>query len=180
VPPLYEYAREGVNCAVVGGLVVRDPRLPALSGSYVFADYCGGEIEALRVRGGKADRRSLGLARVQGLTSFGEDALGRVYVLTFAGSVYRLDPRATPTPPGKPVRDGRTIFVSSGCGGCHTLAAAGATGTVGPNLDLAKPGFDLVVERVTMGTALMPSFKDLLSEKQIESLAAFVVASTGS
>ena len=44
VPPLFEYAREGVNCAVVGGLVVRDRRLPGLAGRYLFADYCGGEV----------------------------------------------------------------------------------------------------------------------------------------
>jgi mono/diheme cytochrome c family protein len=97
---------------------------------------------------------------------------------TLSGAVYRLDPRLTPPSPGKPVTDGRRIFVSSGCGGCHTLAAAGATGTVGPSLDVAKPSLDLVIERVTKGTAQMPSFKDVLSERQIESVAAFVVEST--
>jgi len=178
VPPLFEYAREGVNCAVVGGLVVRDPRLPGLAGRYLFADYCGGEIESLRVAAGRAVLQHLGLARLPGLTSFGEDALGRVYVTTLSGAVYRLDPRLAPLPPDRPVTDGRRIFVSSGCGGCHTLAAAGATGTVGPSLDVAKPSFDLVVERVTRGTAQMPSFKDVLSEQQIESVASFVVEAT--
>jgi glucose/arabinose dehydrogenase len=178
VPPLFEYAREGVNCAVVGGLVVRDRRLPGLAGRYLFADYCGGEVESLQVVAGKAVRRHLGLGRLPGLTSFGEDALGRVYVATLSGAVYRLDPRLTPPSPGKPVTDGRRIFVSSGCGGCHTLAAAGATGTVGPSLDVAKPSLAIVIERVTKGTAQMPSFKDVLSERQIESVAAFVVEST--
>ena len=178
VPPLLEYAREGVNCAVIGGLVVRDLRLPGLAGRYLFADFCGGEIESLRVVAGKALRSHLGAARLPGLTSFGEDARGRVYVTTLPGGVYRLDPRIAPPAPDRPITDGRRIFVSSGCGGCHTLSAAGATGTVGPSLDLAKPSFDLVVERVTKGTAQMPSFKDVLSEQQIESVAAFVVAAT--
>lgn len=73
---------------------------------------------------------------------------------------------------------GKQVFESAGCVACHTLAAAGATGTVGPNLDEAKPPYDLVVERVTNGKGPMPAFKDQLSEQQIQDVAAFVVAST--
>ena len=42
---------------------------------------------------------------------------------------------------------GKEVFMSAGCVGCHTLADAGATGNVGPNLDEAKPPYDLVVTR---------------------------------
>ena len=49
-----------------------------------------------------------------------------------------------------------------GCGGCHTLEAANASGTVGPNLDDAKPSKELVIDRVTNGMGAMPSFKDSL------------------
>jgi mono/diheme cytochrome c family protein len=73
---------------------------------------------------------------------------------------------------------GKTVFASAGCAGCHTLEAAGATGTVGPNLDEAKPDEALVVERVTNGKAPMPSFKGQLDEQQIQDVAAFVVEST--
>ncbi len=73
---------------------------------------------------------------------------------------------------------GEEIFAASGCGSCHTLEAAGATGTIGPNLDEAKPDHALVVERVTNGMPPMPSFKDSLSEQQIQDVAAYVVAST--
>jgi sulfite dehydrogenase len=73
---------------------------------------------------------------------------------------------------------GEAVFASAGCGGCHTLEAAGATGEVGPNLDEAKPPHDLVVERVTNGMGVMPSFSGDLSEKQIQDVAAYVVAST--
>ena len=70
---------------------------------------------------------------------------------------------------------------ASGCIGCHTLADAGATGTVGPNLDDAKPSADLVVERVTNGSpAGMPSFKDSLTEQQIADVAAYVSSVAGS
>ena len=44
---------------------------------------------------------------------------------------------------------GKAVFASAGCGGCHTLKAAGSTGTVGPNLDQLKPPLDRIVRRST-------------------------------
>jgi mono/diheme cytochrome c family protein len=73
---------------------------------------------------------------------------------------------------------GKAVFTSAGCVNCHTLAAAGATGTVGPNLDDAHPSADKVVERVTEGKGVMPSFKGQLSDQQIQDVAAFVSSST--
>ena len=73
---------------------------------------------------------------------------------------------------------GKKVFTSAGCSGCHTLAAAGSTGNVGPNLDDAKPDRDLIHERVTNGKPPMPSFKGQLSEKEIEDVVAFVYSST--
>jgi mono/diheme cytochrome c family protein len=73
---------------------------------------------------------------------------------------------------------GEAVFASAGCGGCHTLEAAGSSGNVGPNLDEAKPPHDLVVERVTNGMGVMPSFKGQLDDKQIQDVAAYVVEST--
>ncbi|HEX4929068.1 MAG TPA: cytochrome c [Gaiellaceae bacterium] len=73
---------------------------------------------------------------------------------------------------------GEAVFASAGCGGCHTLGAAGSSGAVGPNLDDAKPDEALVVERVTNGSGVMPPFGDSLSEQQIKDVAAYVVAST--
>jgi mono/diheme cytochrome c family protein len=73
---------------------------------------------------------------------------------------------------------GEAVFASAGCASCHTLEAAGSTGTVGPNLDDAKPDHDLVVDRVTNGSGAMPSFSGTLSEQQIQDVAAYVVAST--
>jgi cytochrome c553 len=73
---------------------------------------------------------------------------------------------------------GAQVFASAGCGGCHTLSAANASGSVGPNLDEAKPDHDLVVDRVTNGQGVMPSFKGQLSDQQIQDVAAYVVQST--
>jgi glucose/arabinose dehydrogenase len=92
VPPIYEYDHSKGRCAVIGGVVVRDPRLPSLAGRYLFGDYCNGEIDSLLVAEGKAtDVRELGLS-VPTLSSFGVDGRGRVYVTATDGGVYRLDP----------------------------------------------------------------------------------------
>jgi len=74
---------------------------------------------------------------------------------------------------------GEAVWTEGGCGGCHTLDAAGSEGQIGPNLDQAEPAFDLVVERVTNGMGAMPAFKEDLSEEQIQNVAAYVVESTG-
>jgi len=74
---------------------------------------------------------------------------------------------------------GKEVFASAGCGGCHTLAAAGSSGNVGPNLDGAKPAAARVVDRVTNGKGVMPPFKGSLTEQQIEDVAAFVSSSAG-
>jgi len=79
---------------------------------------------------------------------------------------------------GDPVA-GAKIFKSAGCVGCHTLAAAHATGTVGPNLDQAKPDYRRATARVTNGKGVMPSFKGQLTDQQIADVAAFVVKATG-
>ena len=74
--------------------------------------------------------------------------------------------------------NGAKVFASAGCGGCHTLEAAGSSGTVGPNLDQAQPDPSLVTQRVTNGQGAMPSFADSLSEQEIADVAAYVSEST--
>ena len=95
---------------------------------------------------------------------------------------------AAPTAPVTPASKlkgvptaGAAIFKSAGCIGCHTLAAAHATGTVGPDLDTVspKPDFRLATARVTLGKGVMPSFKGQLTDQQIADVAAYVVKSTG-
>ncbi len=73
---------------------------------------------------------------------------------------------------------GRKVFASAGCGSCHTVAAAGAHGTIATDLDEDPPSVDLVLDRVTNGQGAMPSFKGQLSETQINDVAAYVVAAT--
>jgi mono/diheme cytochrome c family protein len=74
---------------------------------------------------------------------------------------------------------GAAVFKTAACGGCHTLAAAKTTGTVGPNLDQLKPDYRAVTAQVTNGGAQMPPFKSRLSTQQIADVSAYVVKSTG-
>jgi cbb3-type cytochrome c oxidase subunit III len=108
-------------------------------------------------------------------------------VASYVASVAGLDASGQPIDPANPPKpvgpggatDGKTIFATAGCTGCHTLAAAGSTGTVGPNLDQAKPSKQLVIERVTNGKSGMPSFKGQLSQAQIEAVATYVSENAG-
>lgn len=109
-------------------------------------------------------------------------------VATYVASVAGLDATGQPFDPSNPPTsgdsggdstDGATLFASLGCAGCHTLAAAGSTGTVGPNLDDAKPSKALVIDRVTNGKGGMPSFGSQLSDEQIGIIAAYVAGNAG-
>jgi cbb3-type cytochrome c oxidase subunit III len=114
----------------------------------------------------------------------GEDADSvALYVGTVAGLPVRPQPGAAAGGAGGgaggEAPDGKAIFAEAGCAGCHTLAAAGASGTVGPNLDDAKPPKALVIDRVTNGKGVMPSFKDSYSAEQIEAVADYVSKNAG-
>src|SRR4051812_48785008 len=81
------------------------------------------------------------------------------------------------TPQGKP--DGKQVYASAGCGGCHTMKAGGSTGNVGPNLDQLKPSKDAVAHQVTVGGGAMPAFKGQLSDAQIQAVAEYVASNAG-
>jgi mono/diheme cytochrome c family protein len=81
--------------------------------------------------------------------------------------------------PGGDAAAGKNVFASAGCATCHTLADAGASGQVGPNLDEAKPPAELVVNRVTHGKGAMPAFEGQLSDEQIADVAAYVSSVAG-
>jgi mono/diheme cytochrome c family protein len=79
-------------------------------------------------------------------------------------------------PPGD-AEAGREIFTAN-CGSCHTLADAGTTGAIGPNLDESLPAYELVIDRVTNGAGAMPPFAGVLSDEDIQNVAAYVVQAT--
>jgi cytochrome c6 len=74
---------------------------------------------------------------------------------------------------------GELVFVTNGCGFCHILSDVAARGTRGPNLDETKPSYDLVVERVTNGKGVMPSYADDITPQDIQDVAAYVSSVAG-
>ena len=98
---------------------------------------------------------------------------------TTATETTETTPTETTEAQGDPVA-GKAVFTSAGCASCHTLADAGTTGTVGPNLDAVKPSYDKVVVQVTNGGGGMPPFKGTLSEQQIQDVAVYVSSVAGS
>jgi glucose/arabinose dehydrogenase len=84
--PRTEYGHGGGRCSVTGGYVYRGREVPALKGTYVFGDYCSGEIFGLRKR-----NRSMLLDTDLSISSFGEDEASELFVVDHGGAVYRID-----------------------------------------------------------------------------------------
>ncbi|MGA6223798.1 PQQ-dependent sugar dehydrogenase [Streptomyces umbrinus] len=92
VPPVHEYDRTGLGCAVTGGYVYRGRAIPDLKGQYVFSDYCDGTLRTLRMKNGKVTGESdLGVNGGE-VISFVQGGDGELYVLGIGGSVSRIDP----------------------------------------------------------------------------------------
>jgi glucose/arabinose dehydrogenase len=92
--PILEYGHTGGDCSVTGGYVYRGRAIPELAGAYFYGDYCSGRIASFRGdRDGIYEQHdwSDSLGRVPGLTSFGIDGTGEIYLTSEAGAVYRLE-----------------------------------------------------------------------------------------
>lgn len=98
-PPVIEYGHDP-GCSITGGFVYRGRAIPALAGTYFYGDYCSGMVRSLRFADGRAVdeqdwtsalRTASGQA-MSGLSSFGEDARGELYLVLLGGEVYRIDP----------------------------------------------------------------------------------------
>ncbi|MBX5442877.1 MAG: cytochrome c [Solirubrobacteraceae bacterium] len=75
--------------------------------------------------------------------------------------------------------EGARVFADAGCGNCHTLAAADASGRVGPDLDELTPSVDQVRRMVTNGGGGMPAFDGQLSPEEIDAVAEYVASVAG-
>jgi glucose/arabinose dehydrogenase len=92
--PVITHTHSAGFCSITGGYVVRDRGVPALYGRYVYGDFCDTRIRAATLRAGRRTTgKPLALPKVSALSSFGEDAAGRVYATSLNGPVYRLAAR---------------------------------------------------------------------------------------
>jgi glucose/arabinose dehydrogenase len=90
IKPVITEQHSAGNCSITGGVVIRDPKLPAWRGRYVFGDYCRGVIQTAVLSSGKASSLTDRKLKVSQLSSFGEDSRGRVYATSLDGPVYRF------------------------------------------------------------------------------------------
>jgi hypothetical protein len=160
-PPTYEF-RSGPD-VVIGGYVVRDPALPSFAGRYLYGRYESG-IYALGPRAsGKAIKTQ---ARIESMTSLGEDALGRLHATSYNGAVYRLAetggslaltkigefarPVSVVSPPG----DAGQLFIVEKRGRVQLLAG----GQVTEFLDITRRVREKGYEEGLLGVAFAPDY----------------------
>jgi predicted ferric reductase/mono/diheme cytochrome c family protein len=166
--------------------------IQSLKRQLVSSGMPSGQIQAEEFGFAKLDRTSLPeerwydrptLALVPALASAGVlVAAGLVFADWMASRDQDDRPRATAATrplPTTPDTDGKALFTAAGCDDCHALEAAGADGSMGPDLDETKPDAALVREVVTNGKGAMPAFDDELTDEQIRSLATFVSTAAG-
>jgi len=93
IDPVFDYSHDGGNCSITGGFAYHGKAIPALDGAYLYADYCKGDLRALRLGtdGKLAEELDLGI-HVDSPVSFAADADGEPYVLSGTGTIQRLVP----------------------------------------------------------------------------------------
>jgi len=92
--PVITHTHTAGFCSITGGYVVRDRSVPGLYGRYVYGDYCNSRLRVATLRAGRrVGSRTLSVPSISGVSSFGEDAAGRVYVTSLNGPVYRFAAR---------------------------------------------------------------------------------------
>jgi cbb3-type cytochrome c oxidase subunit III len=106
----------------------------------------------------------------------GQDAIN---VAAYVASVAGQNGYASTTSFASFGTDGAKIFKGAGCAGCHTLSAAGSTGTTAAMEGLSWSRFGPVVTQVTNGGSLMPAFAGKLTTAQIQAVAQYVSSSAG-
>jgi len=172
VPPAFEYSsrEDTVACSITGGYIVRDPSL-SIAGRYVYGDFCTGELRsvALSASGGTGDASLV--ARVPAISSFGEDAAGRIYAISLGGPVFRLRAGAGPLPvvpepvglfntpvyATSPPGDPNSLFVVEKGGTIKLVKGAGLPVTF---LDISADTGTDNLERGLLSVAFAPDYAD--------------------
>jgi hypothetical protein len=102
--PVTEFKHDGVDCSVTGGYVYRGTKIPGLIGTYLYADYCSQRVRTLAwsngaiLKEGEVTQDLDTLSLTGGLTAFGEDTAGELYIVIdnnqdgTLGKLYRIDP----------------------------------------------------------------------------------------
>ncbi|HUH86929.1 MAG TPA: cytochrome c [Pusillimonas sp.] len=98
---------------------------------------------------------------------------------SFAGAAFSVQAE---TPSAEQLQQGKELFISKAvpaCAVCHTMADAGSSGTIGPDLDEIKPDMAAVKKALREGLGVMPNFSQTLSDEEIDAVAAYVSHAVG-
>lgn len=91
--PILEYTHDKGACSVIGGHVYRGQVVPAIHGTYFYADFCAGFVRSFRLNNGSViEQTEWPLLGTPSISSFGQDGLGELYLTTLSGSVFRIVP----------------------------------------------------------------------------------------
>jgi glucose/arabinose dehydrogenase len=92
--PVVEYDHGGGACSITGGYVYRGSAVPALQGTYFYADFCAGFVRSFRLASGMVTEHAEWptLTPGGGITSFGEDTAGELYIMTSGSDLFRIVP----------------------------------------------------------------------------------------
>ena len=124
IAPRFEYAHTGGRCSITGGYVYRGASGALPAGTYVYGDYCTGEIFAWN-----GSTQTLLLDTAYNISSFGENQQGELYVVDLNGTIGRIVASAAATTTSlssslNPAPAGATVSLTA------TVDGAAPTGTV--------------------------------------------------
>jgi glucose/arabinose dehydrogenase len=94
IPPIFQYTHAGGRCSITGGYVYRGTQNSLPVGSYIYADFCTGEIFLWM-----NNTQMLALDTSLSVSSFGEDEAGEIYVVSLSGTIHRINSTLPPPPP---------------------------------------------------------------------------------
>src|SRR4051794_12401980 len=142
--PVAEYPHTNRNCSVTGGFVYRGARWGALRGTYFYGDYCTGLIWGLERQGSAWNSRLL-LSSGFGISTFGEDEAGEVYVANANnGTIHRIEGSRAPHFDATSVVNSASFASGMVPGSLATVFAAGVRDDAG----------SLVVDRIPLPATL--------------------------
>jgi len=128
--PVVEYQHLSGRCSVTGGYVYRGARSTLAVGAYVYADFCTGEIFLLN-GGGQMLLTNTSI----GVSSFGEDEAGEVYVVGLGGSVHRITASPPPAACSYSIAPTNSSFSESGGAGAATMTAGASCNWIAASHD---------------------------------------------
>ena len=124
--PIFDYAHMNGRCSITGGYVYRGSQGTLPSGTYVYADYCTGEIFTW-----DGSTQSLALDTTMNISSFGEDEAGELYVVGLGGTISRIVSTSSCTYSIAP--SGQSFPSAGGTGNVTVTAGAGCPWTAVSN-----------------------------------------------